>query len=142
MIYPVDAKKVGRTDNLLNLLSENHGNIAVTDLPLKQSFMTAGNLFQVIDAPTQSVIVPYKQGKKIIAELCAAFDPAKHYDLLRQAQQYCVNVFPNVWKKLKENDAVMPIQPDLDIYFLDERHYSDDFGLSTEEVGNLSMLFG
>lgn len=142
MDYPVDAKKAGRTDSLLNLLSENRGNIAVTDLALKQSFMTAGNIFQVIDAPTQPVIVPYKQGKEIIAELCAAFDPAKDYALLKRAQQYSVNVFPNVWKKLSENDAVIPIQPGLDIYFLDERHYSDDFGVSTEEVGTLSTLFG
>jgi CRISPR-associated endonuclease/helicase Cas3 len=124
------------------LLSENRGNIAVTDLALKQSFMTAGNIFQVIDAPTQPVIVPYKQGKEIIAELCAAFDPAKDYALLKRVQQYSVNVFPNVWKKLSENDAVIPIQPGLDIYFLDERHYSDDFGVSTEEVGTLSTLFG
>ena len=123
MDYPVDAKKAGRTDSLLNLLSENRGNIAVTDLALKQSFMTAGNIFQVIDAPTQPVIVPYKQGEEIIAELCAAFDPAKDYALLKRAQQYSVNVFPNVWKKLKENDAVIPIQPGLDIYFLDERHH-------------------
>ncbi len=142
MVYPATAKQAGRTDSLLNLLSENRGNIAVTDLPLKQSFMTAGNIFQVIDAPTQSVIVPYKQGKKIIAELCAAFDPAKDHALLSRAQQYSVNVFPNVWKKLKENSAVIPIQPELDIYCLDERHYSDDFGVSTEEVGTLSTLFG
>jgi len=142
MAYTVTAKEVGRTDSLLNLLSENSRNVAVTDLLLKQSFMTAGNIFQVIDAPTQSVIVPYKQGKEIIAELCAAFDPDKDYALLHRAQQYSVNVFPNVWKKLKENNAVIPIQSDLEIYFLDERHYSDKFGVSTDEVGTLSTLFG
>nr|WP_320012160.1 CRISPR-associated helicase Cas3' [uncultured Desulfobulbus sp.] len=142
MVYPVNAKEAGRKDSLLNLLSENRGNVARTDLPLKQSFMTAGKIFQAIEAPTQSVIVPYKKGKKIIAELCAAFDPAKDYALLRLAQQYSVNVFPNVWRKLKENNAVIPIQPDLDIYFLDERYYSDDFGVSTEQAGTLSMLLG
>ncbi len=140
MTYPVDAKQAGRTDNLLNLLSENSRNIAITDLPLKQSFMTAGNIFQVIDAPTQSVIVPYKYGKEIIAKLCAAFDPAKDYALLRRAQQYSVNIFPNILRKLKENNAITPIQPGMDIYCLDERHYSDDFGVSTEEVGTLPML--
>lgn len=142
MAYTVTAKEVGRTDSLLNLLSENSRNVAVTDLLLKQSFMAAGKIFQVIDAPTQSVIVPYKQGKEIIAELCAAFDPDKDYALLHRAQQYSVNVFPNVWKKLKENNAVIPVQSDLEIYFLDERHYSDKFGVSTDEVGTLSTLFG
>jgi len=142
MAYPATAKQAGRADSLLNLLSENSRNVAVTDLPLKQSFMTAGNIFQVIDAPTQSVIVPYKKGKEIIEKLCAAFDPDKDYALLHRAQQYSVNVFPNVWKKLKENNAVIPIQSDLEIYFLDERHYSDKFGVSTDEVSTLSTLFG
>lgn len=142
MVYPVNPKQAGRTDSLLNLLAENRGNIAVTDLLLKQSFMTAGNIFQVIDAPTQAVIVPYRKGKEIIGKLCAAFDPAKDYALLSQAQQYSVNVFPNVWKKLKDCDAVSPIQPGLDIYALDERYYSDDFGLSTEAVSTLSTLIG
>lgn len=142
MVYPVNPKQAGRTDSLLNLLAENRGNIAVTDLLLKQSFMTAGNIFQVIDAPTQAVIVPYKKGKEIIGKLCSAFDPAKDYALLSQAQQYSVNVFPNVWKKLKDCNAVSPIQPGLDIYSLDERYYSDDFGLSTESVSTLSTLIG
>lgn len=142
MVYPVTPKQAGRTDSLLNLLAENRGNVAVTDLLLKQSFMTAGNIFQVIDASTQAVIVPYKKGKDIIAELCSAFDPAKDYTLLSRAQQYSVNVFPNVWKKLKDCDAISPIQPGLDIYALDERYYSDDFGLSTEAVSTLSTVIG
>lgn len=138
MTYPTSAKQTGRIDSLLSLLSENCSNVVVSDLLLKQSFMTAGNIFQAIDAPTQSVIVPYKKGKKIIAELYAEFDPEKYYTLLSQAQQYSVNVFPNVWKKLKENRAVNPIQPDMDIYALDERFYSEDFGLFTEEVSPMS----
>lgn len=142
MVYPVNPEQAGRTDSLLNLLAENRGNIAVTDLLLKQSFMTAGTIFQVIDAPTQAVIVPYRKGKEIIAKLCAAFDPVKDYALLSKAQQYSVNVFPNVWKKLKDCNAVSPIQPGLDIYALDERYYNDDFGLSTETVSTLSTLIG
>ncbi len=102
MVYPATAEQVGRTDSLLSLLSENSLNVAVTNLPLRQSFMTAVNIFQVIDAPTQAVIVPYKKGKDIIEKLCAAFDPAKDYALLSEAQQYSVNVFPNIWKKIKD----------------------------------------
>jgi len=142
MVYPASAKQAGRTDDLLNLLSENRNNVAVTDLPLKQSFMTAGNIFQVIDAPTQAVIVPYKKGKEIITELCAAYDPAKDYALLKRAQQYSVNVFPNVWKKLKEKGAVQAIQPNLGIYCLYERYYSEDFGVSTDKVATLQPVFG
>jgi CRISPR-associated endonuclease/helicase Cas3 len=139
MAYPLTAKEVGRDDSLLNLLSDNKFNTgANASLHLKQSFMTAGNAFKAIDAPTQSVIVPYQQGKQLITELCGIakeFNARSYYTCLKQAQKYSVNVFPNVWKKLLEQRAVYEIQPGEGVYCLDERYYSEAFGLSTEAVG-------
>ncbi|PXX17651.1 CRISPR-associated Cas3 family helicase [Nitrosomonas ureae] len=136
MAYPLNEKQIGRTDTLLNLLSENKFNTgAGVPLHLKQSFMAAGNAFKAIDAPTQSVIVPYKQGKQLITELCGIakeFDAANYYSCLKQAQKFSVNVFPNVWKKLLEHKAVYEIHPGEGVYYLDERYYSPEFGLSTE----------
>jgi CRISPR-associated endonuclease/helicase Cas3 len=93
---------------------------------------TACRAFAAIDAPTQAVLVPYGEGKNIISELCAATDPNRTWELLRQAQQYSVNVFPHVWKKLLTGGAVRPVREDEDIYCLDERHYSPEYGLSLE----------
>ncbi len=104
---------------------------------LQQSFKTAGRAFKAIDAPTQAVIVPYGKGKEIIANLCAEYEPSKAYDLLKQAQQYSVNVFPNVWRKLKEAQAVYPAREGEEIYCLDEQHYNENFGLSTEVVSGM-----
>ena len=104
--------------------------------------MTAGNAFKAIDAPTQSVIVPYQQGKQLITELCGIakeFDAARYYTCLKQAQKFSVNVFPNVWKKLLEQQAVYEIQPGEGVYYLDERYYSEAFGLSTEAVGKAEV---
>jgi CRISPR-associated endonuclease/helicase Cas3 len=141
MDYPVTARQAGRQDSLLNLLSDNHRNIARTQpLQLRQSFSTAGKIFQAIDAPTQAVIVPYEAGKEIIAGLCAAPEAATAYKLLKRAQKYSVNVFPNVMQKLKEVQAVRPIQQEEEIYCLDERYYSRDFGLSTEQVSPMEFL--
>ena len=138
MDYPVTANQAGRQDSLLNLLSNNHLNIARTQpLQLRQSFKTAGKIFKAINAPTEAVIVPYGEGEEIIADLCAAPEPAKAYKLLKRAQKFSVNVFPNVWQKLKENRAVIPVQKGEEIYCLDKRHYSDSFGLSTKEVSSL-----
>jgi len=138
MDYPVTTNQAGRKDSLLNLLSNNHLNIARTKpLRLRQSFKTAGKIFKAINAPTEAVIVPYGEGEEIIAALCAEPEPAKAYNLLKRAQKFSVNVFPNVWQKLKENRAVIPVQAGEDIYCLDKRHYSDAFGLSTEEVSSL-----
>ncbi len=136
MVYPVTASQAGREDNLLSLLSDNSRNIGRVRnaLKLQQSFNTAGKIFKAIEAPTEAVIVPYGEGEEIIAELCAAPDPAKAYNLLKRAQKFSVNVFPNVMRKLKEKEAVRPVQQGEEIYCLDERHYSQDFGLSTEEV--------
>lgn len=141
MDYPVSPRQAGRQDSLLSLLSNNCRNIARTKpLHLRQSFGTAGKIFQAIDAPTQAVIVPYAEGKEIIAGLCSAFEPAKAYQLLRRAQKYSVSVFPNVMQKLKELKAVNPVQEGEEIYYLDERYYSRDFGLSTEEIGPMEFL--
>ncbi|RLA41064.1 MAG: hypothetical protein DRR06_16520, partial [Gammaproteobacteria bacterium] len=60
------------------------------------------------------------------------------WNLLKQAQKYSVNVFPNVWEKLKQADAIFPIQGE-EIYYLHERFYSDNFGLATEDVSNMDL---
>ncbi len=139
MVYPLKEKEAGRTDTLLSLLSNNKSNIHQEEpMQLRQSFMTAGNAFKAIDAPTHSVIVPYEQGKQLITELCGlstAFNAASYYACLKKAQKFSVNVFPNVWKKLLEQKAVIEIQPGEGVYCLDERYYSPEFGLSTEPVG-------
>ncbi|MCI5224403.1 MAG: CRISPR-associated helicase/endonuclease Cas3, partial [Candidatus Electrothrix sp. AR4] len=142
MSYPLNEKQAGRQDTLLSLLGDNHLNIGRTanSMLLQQSFKTAGRAFKAIDAPTQPVIVPYGKGKEIIADLCANYEPSKAYDLLKQAQQYSVNVFPNVWKKLKEAQAVYPVQTGEEIYCLDKQYYNEDFGLSTEVVGLMDLL--
>jgi CRISPR-associated endonuclease/helicase Cas3 len=139
MAYPVSRKKHVRDDFLLNLLSENPRNIGKNSRShlLQQSFMEAGKLFKSIDAPTQAVIVPYEEGKKIISELCSdenKFDPRAYFTLLRKAQKYSVNVFPNIWKKLVDAQAIHEIKEGEGIYYLDSEYYSQEFGLSVESV--------
>ncbi|MFZ5764144.1 MAG: CRISPR-associated endonuclease Cas3'' [Thermodesulfobacteriota bacterium] len=143
MVYPVSANQVGRQDSLLSLLSDNHLNVAGTEpLQLRQSFSTAGKIFKAIDAPTEAVIVPYEEGKEIIAGLCAVPEPAKAYQLLKRAQKFSVNVFPNIMRKLKEKRAIWPVQQGEEIYYLDERYYSQEFGLSTKEVSTMQFQNG
>lgn len=144
MKYKLSANQAGgRQDTMINLLSDNPLNVGKEQKPeiamfsLQQSFKTAGKAFKSIDAPTQAVIVQFEKGKEIVAELCASHDPGRAYDLLKKAQKYSVNLFPNVWKKLKEADAVYPVQEGEEIYFLDDRHYSPEFGVSIEPVNNM-----
>lgn len=144
MLYPLDEKQVGQVDTLLNLLCDNPLNIGREQNPniitLQQSFKSAGKTFKAINAPTQAVIVQFGEGKKIIADLCADFEPSKAYNLLKKAQQYSVNVFPKVWKKLLEAGAVHQIQQGQEIYYLDKRYYSKEFGVSTKVVEDMEFL--
>ena len=143
MSYPVTEKYATRTDTLLNLLSDNKINVTKhNNSLLRQSFMTAGKAFKAIEAPTETLIVPYEKGKETITNLCAVakeFDPGKYYDLIREAQKYSVNLFPNVRQKLAKAGAIYEIQSE-GIYYLDERFYSDEFGISTEMVKQLEPM--
>lgn len=153
MDYPVSAQTLGRDDTLLNLLSVNSqaqaeykrvNNQKESGFYLHQSFMSAAKAFKAIDAPTRGVIVPHGEaGRDIITALCAAYLPDKEFDLLRRAQQFTVNVFPQVLERFLKADAVQEIQPGTGILFLaDSRYYSDEFGLSETPEGKMEVLCG
>jgi CRISPR-associated endonuclease/helicase Cas3 len=107
---------------------------------LRQSFMAAAEAFKSIDAPTQGVIVPYVEGKTLISELCAAFDVEKQFDLLKRAQQFTVNVFPQTMQRLQKENALNEVQEGTGILYLDSRYYDPEFGLSEKPVNLMEML--
>lgn len=149
MAYTVPPGEVAQTDTLLNLLADNTGAVgeyqknhaAAPPICFRQAFMTAAKAFKAIDSPTQAVIVPFgAAGKKLVQDLYAAYDVELEIDLLRTAQQYSVNVFPHVLRKLEEAQALREVKPDTRILCLDSRYYSDLFGLSTEPVSPLEFM--
>ncbi|MBU0679122.1 MAG: CRISPR-associated helicase/endonuclease Cas3, partial [Verrucomicrobia bacterium] len=150
MSYPLSRKKLGREDNLLSLLSENrlsvdaykrqHGSPA---LYMRQSFKTAGKHFEVIDAPTQAILVPYNdEAKEIITKLSPDLSLKETARLLKVAQQYSVNVFPWMFEKLCNKRAVFEVYPDSGIWHLNTEYYSKDFGVSEEAVSPMEFLNG
>jgi CRISPR-associated endonuclease/helicase Cas3 len=151
MDYPVSAQTVGRDDTLLSLLSSNslamdeYGRNYGTapNIYLRQSFMSAARAFKVIDAPTRGIIVPYGEaGRDLVNKLCSAFEVEKQFVLLRRAQQYTVNVFPQDLEKLQKAGAVSTIQKDVDILHLsDARYYGQSFGLSQTPEGTMEVLY-
>ena len=127
------------SDNALNPYGENN-NKRNKPLPLlMQSFKSAGRVFQAIDAPTHAVIVPYGEGVELIAKLCGEWDPKEMYDAKKKAQRYSVNVFPNVWDKLQKENALHETIEDSGIYYLNERYYNDEFGLSLDETSEMTF---
>ena len=149
MAYPVEPPRFDRTDSLLNVLSYNGMALAEhernfkskPDLLLRQSFMSAAKAFRAIDSPAQGVIVHYgKEGTEVINELCAAFDPTKAFDLLRRAQQFSVNVFPHVLRRLQDANAVTEVQEGTGILYLNKQYYDNHTGLSEVAVNKQETL--
>ena len=127
------------SDNALNPYGEKN-NKRSKPLPLlMQSFKSAGRAFQAIDAPTRAVIVPYGEGAKLIAKLCGEWDPKEMYDAKKKAQRYSVNVFPNVWDKLQKENALHETIEGSGIYYLNERYYNNEFGLSLDETSDMTF---
>lgn len=150
MNYPVTANSpVGREDDLFNLLSVNSLSVAEyrrsnsdrwPALPLRQAFMTTSKSFQTIESITRGIIVPYgEEGKDIVNELCAVYELENQYKLIRRAQRYSVNVFPDVLKRLQEKQAIHEVQSGSGILYLDEQYYSDEFGLSENPVNDMGF---
>ena len=151
MVYLINEKD--KNDGLLHWLSDNCFNAGAKfkgyfkndilrkrDLYplLMQSFKSAGRIFQVIDAPTRSVIVPYGKGKEYITTLCGAWDAKEMSEAKKKAQYYSVNVFPKVWNKLQEKKALHETIKGSGIYYLDECHYNNEFGLSLDKISEMT----
>lgn len=151
MDYPVTHKDHPPEQTLFKLLSDNPLNTNNDDQRqrpekirlMKHSFMEAGKLFKAIDAPTHAVIVRHKEGVNLVNELCRLareFEPEPYYQNLKAAQQYSVNLFPNMWDKLIAVGAVHETQPGEGIYFLDGDYYSEEFGVSDEPVNDMELM--
>ena len=111
-------------------------------LLLNQSFMSANKAFEAIESATESIVVPYsEQGREIIGRLCSeTWDLAEAKKLRKEAQQYAVNIFPNILGKLRKTNAVHESSENSGIYYLNEQFYNDTYGLSPEGEGALAFL--
>jgi len=149
MVFPVSSREIGRDGDLLSLLSANSLSVeaykaALKKAPpyvLRQSFMTAARAFKAIESETEGVIVPYgEEGDRIIQQLCSASQFENRFRLLKEAQRYSVNLFPYDVRKFKDMGRLYETWEGSGIYYLDEQHYSVQFGASTEEVSEMKVL--
>lgn len=122
-------------DTLYDLLSLNKkGKIHYGDLcnspyplPLAFAYREAGQKFCVIDQETVDVIVPYGKGKDIISELLSG----SKYDgdlkqLLREAQNYTVGLYPYQLQELKDHITMIE---GIEVRILDISNYDEDLGV-------------
>ncbi|MEG1603703.1 MAG: hypothetical protein RR340_08835, partial [Cloacibacillus sp.] len=102
-----------------------------------------GNLFNVIEAPTKGVIVQYGEGKELVDQLTVNTDSAEVKELLHRSQRFSVNVYPYQLDALVKSGGVYKQSicgaSGAEVWILAAEFYSDEFGLSTEQVGKLKL---
>lgn len=139
----------GKKSTLVNLLSNNPtGREAYWEnnpgkeqtWPLSQAFGTAGKCFTVIDSPTISLIVPYKEGGEIISDLNGKIFPEQERALLRKAQLYSINIYRHRLNYLLEQEAAF-LLPCGAFALLPEWYDSHKRGLLDTPVYDISKSF-
>jgi CRISPR-associated endonuclease/helicase Cas3 len=151
MNYPVAPPRARRHDTLLSLLSTNDLSVAAyiqgtgtaPQFSLRQSFATAAGAFEVLDAPTRGIIVPYaEEGRRIIADLCSGGGFDEKRAALKAAQRFSVNIFPYEMEQLVNAKGVYEAWEESGVYCLDNQHYSSEFGLGIGQGGQMPHLIG
>lgn len=135
--------------NLVDMLSENPYCISRTgehalQFPfsesLRQSFRTAGDVFQVIDQKTTSILVPYGEGKALIEKLTSQHSLSEEILYLKKAQQYSVNLYDNIITRLEKENALYHI-PEIGITILNSEYYKELTGVATTEQEQETLIF-
>ncbi|MGG4505072.1 CRISPR-associated helicase Cas3' [Heyndrickxia sporothermodurans] len=105
---------------------------------LANSYYTAAENFCVIDDHTTSVIVPYKEGEEIIAQLNSNQSIADLSRELRKAQQYTINLYSHELKELDQNGGIVSYL-DGKILALKEGAYNREFGLDLQNESGFEV---
>lgn len=109
-----------------------------------QAFRTAGDNFKPIDDNTIAIIVPYNdEAKSIIETLRGKTTISQALELQRKAQQYTVNVFEYVMRKLIANESVNRLKQGDNVfaYALKKECYNDKTGLEVKEAEPELMMY-
>ncbi|MEK4487919.1 CRISPR-associated helicase Cas3' [Psychrobacillus sp. FSL H8-0484] len=107
-------------------------------LGMVASFKTAASYFEVIEANTYPILVPYGGGKELINILTGKEMISNFKRFFRKAQQYSVNVFRHEFNKLDRNKLIREVDFGFcKIYVAKENAYSLENGLNIDGEAKL-----
>lgn len=139
--YITDLLMQKRSDNIYCQAYRDQNNRKELPLFLVNSYGTAAKYFQVIDQQTTSVIVPFGEGKEIIADLNGDRSIEDLGNLLRKAQQYTVNLYRHEMDELEQNGGLETVF-DKQLYVLKDGAYNEDYGVDLRNESFMGGLFG
>lgn len=129
-------------ETLQQLLFSNNSQYIQQELGLllRSSFKTAADRFQVIDANTEAILVPYGEGEDLIADLTSG-EQVEYKSFLKKVQHYSVNVFPHEMRALQEEKLVVAADFGVfKIWMAKEGTYDENYGLSIKGEAKLEDL--
>lgn len=117
--------------NMVKLLSWGF-HLEKKENTMNQAYKTAGHAYRVIDEDSFGVIVPYKEGERIIEAIQNTSDPLEVKRQIRKAQRYTVNVRSSLQRKLE--GLIEPVSRHFpDIYMIGAPGaYQEDCGITEE----------
>ncbi len=130
-------------NTILDLLSDNRKarekDVDSAKWFLAQAFRNAGDAFNVFDENSKTIIVPYDEGERIIAELqqtVAYHVLSVRFRLLKEAHDFSVSVFDNLFNKLVENGSLYQINygDGTEVFVLKPEYYDEFKGVTDKEV--------
>lgn len=108
-------------------------------LMLTHNHLTAAERFHVIPDLTTSVLVPYGKGKEIITMLNGNQKIADLSKLLKQAQQYSINIYKQELSSLIQQQGIVSLL-DGKVLALKDNMYSKQYGLALDGEGEMEFL--
>ena len=137
MDFPITLNQTVNT-SICNILSKNKKGEEFYrnrmgksfELKLKFACKTAGEEFYVIPENTISVLVPYGNGKNLIMDMSNTNDLHELNQLIRQAQNFTVNLFQYEIDAIKKNDGLVFLD-NCGIFTVKEEFYDEKIGLTT-----------
>ena len=99
---------------------------------LRQAFKTAGRQFAVFDEDTADILVPYGDGRRLIAELCGERcrnDPTRRAEVLKKTSGYTVGIYSYQKKRLEQQHALISACGDC-VWVLADGFYDAAVGLT------------
>lgn len=108
---------------------------------MRASFEITAKEFNVIDSLTTSVLVPYEEGKNLIAEITDDRFINDVTQFIKKAQQYTVNIFDQDLQKLIQNQQLQTVDFGFTkLYYAKESAYDDQYGMNYEGEAKLGFL--
>lgn len=137
MIYRVEE---GLEDDLFNLLSSNTVAVSAAmklsitpNVLFNQAFFTASKNFSSADQLTRWVIVPYgKVGNSILKAIEKCEKKTKLKRLFRKIQRFTIELTKKDFESLRAKKKIYKVRSDLQVYVLDLKQYSSDYGIISE----------